>query len=98
MSPALYPVVTAVAAALLCGAVLMAPEYSVGPYHLLTDGAGAVVERFACLDRGGAPCVFSEVWAEPLLIGDEVYLDDQYGPDWTAFGAALACPREEAVA
>jgi hypothetical protein len=82
-----------VSVALLRGATLLAPRFSVGPYRLATDDGE---QRFACLDKAGHVVTAREEWDE---IESHVDVDRsgwaaerlrREAHDWTAFGAARA--------
>jgi hypothetical protein len=81
--------VALVAARILDGAVLLAPDQSVGPYHEATDA----VDSFACIDRADGVI---GTWAEFKTLEETTYgLDifDHYEEDHSAFAAALAFVR-----
>lgn len=86
MNP-LYATIATVAVALCRGAVLLAPEFTVGPYRLAADPQG---ERFAVLDCAGEVCVFSEQWKAAYEVHGFVDYQTEFAPDYTAFGAAWA--------
>lgn len=93
-----FDLLLAVAVAITRGAILMSPAWSVGPYLDVSTAPGE--SRFACLDLQGVPSRAFETWDEAYLLRGEVRHEEQYGTDWSAFGAArmfLACAGPKAV-